>query len=75
MRIPGSPSSAVRSCSASAAAVFDEPPAPVGNARIKRARLACVHCDVNMMLAIPALESILAKLFSAAADSNGTPSR
>ena len=74
-RIPGSPSSDVRSCSASAPAVAADPPAPEGNARINRASVACVHCDVNIMLAIPALEINRAKLFSAAADSSGTPSR
>ena len=74
-RIPGSPSSAVRNCSASAPAVAADPPAPDGNARMNRASVACVHCDVNMMLAIPAPEISRAKLFSAAADSSGTPSR
>ena len=74
-RMPGSPSSAVRNCSASAPAAAAVPPVPEGNARIKRASVACVHCAVNMMLAMPALEISFAKLFSAAADSRGTPSR
>lgn len=52
-----------------------EAPEPEGKARMNRASVVCVHCAVNMMLAMPALESILAKLFSAAADSSGTPSR
>ena len=74
-RMPGSPSSDVRSCSASAPAVAADAPDPDGNARMNRASEVCVHCAVNMMLAMPALESSLAKLFSAAADSRGTPSR
>ena len=74
-RMPGSPSRDVRNCSARAPAVAADAPEPEGNARIKRASVAWVHCAVNMMLAIPALEIIRAKLFSAAADSSGTPSR
>jgi len=74
-RMPGSPSSEMRSCSAKAPAAAGELPVPEGNARMNRASEVCVHCAVNMMLAMPALESILAKLFSAAADSKGTPSR
>jgi len=70
--ICGSPWRAVFNCSANCAGFA---PLPVGKPRTKRAKLACVTLGEKWMLARPAAESIRAKLFSAAADSRGVPSR
>jgi hypothetical protein len=67
----GSPSSAAFSWSASCVGFVVE---LVGNPRTKRARLACVTLGEKWMLAMPAVESMRAKLFSAAAESSGVPS-
>jgi hypothetical protein len=67
----GSPSRAAFNCSANCVGFVLE---PVGKPRTKRARLACVILGEKWMLAIPAAESMRAKLFSAAAESRGVPS-
>src|SRR5690242_21742696 len=66
-----SPFSAVFSCSATCAGFVL---LPEGKARTNLARLVWGLLEAKWMLAMPAEDSIRAKLFSAAADSSGVPS-
>jgi hypothetical protein len=65
-----SPASAAFNCSASELGFAF----PLGKARTNREKCACVVFGEKWMLAIPELVSNCAKLFSAAAAPNGTPS-